>query len=246
VTAPKNRAGTFRNAVEDYDRGRPGYPIEAVRWLTGDAETVVDLGAGTGKLTTSLLKLPHEVVAIEIEQSMVAKLRAGLVDGQAVCARAEALPIRSSSVDCVVVAQAFHWFDNEPALGEMARVLKSRGRLGLIWNVRDRSVDWVDQLVRVTGKDNSEATLSTLAERRPHFEPFESEIFRTVQRVDRAALVAHVRSRSHVAALDEEQRTRITKAVLDLCDAHPDLAGRDAFAFPYETRAFRAFTATSH
>jgi SAM-dependent methyltransferase len=233
------RGGWFRDAAEDYERGRPGYPFEAVRWLIDGAARVVDLGAGTGKLTSSLVELASEVVALELEASMVEKLQRRVAAAHAVCARAEALPIRSDCVDCVVVAQAFHWFDNERALSEMARVLNARGRLGLVWNVRDRSVDWVDQLIRITGEDNSEQTLSTLTSR-PHFDAFEVRTFATVQVVDRGTLMAHVRSRSHVAVLGEKEQLGLVRAVEELCDRHPALAGKSSFELPYETRAFRA------
>ena len=238
--APRERrARSFRDTADDYERGRPGYPIEAVRWLIGDADRVVDLGAGTGKLTRSLVEIVSEVVALELEPSMIQKVSVRVAGAHAVCARAQALPIRSHWADCVVVGQAFHWFDQDRALREMARVLKAEGRLGLVWNVRDESVDWVAQLVRITGKDNSAETLSTLTSR-PHFEAFEARTFRTVQHVDRHTLVAHAHSRSQVAALDEEEKASITRAVLELCDGHPALAGKARFDFPYETQAFRA------
>jgi SAM-dependent methyltransferase len=238
-TARERLAASFGEAVDDYERGRPTYPMDAVRWLVGHASRVVDVGAGTGKLTESLVKMAFEIVAVEPNYSMVKKLGGRVAGAEAVCGRADALPIRSGWAECVVVAQAFHWFDDEPALLEMARVLTARGRLGLAWNVRDESVGWVAELARLTGPDNSQETRSTLTSR-PYFRDFESTTFRTVQVVDRDTLVANVRSRSHVAALNEVDRAEITQAVLRLCDDHPELAGKARFEFPYETQVFRA------
>jgi SAM-dependent methyltransferase len=137
------------------------------------------------------------------------------------------------------VAQAFHWFDNEPVLREMARVLRDGGLLSLVWNVRDHSVDWVSEIVRISGRDNSEKTLSTLTSR-PYFEPFEHATYSFTQGADRDRLVAHVRSRSDVAALDEDEQAWVAGSVLELCDTHPALSGKETFAFPYVTHAFRA------
>lgn len=204
----------------------------------------MDLGAGTGKLTTALEERSEELLAIEAEFAMIRRLAERPGSALLLCARAESLPIASGWADCVVVAQAFHWFDNEMALSEIARILRERGRLALIWNVRDRSVDWVDELVSISGPDNAEAVISNLTSR-PFFEPFEAKSFRTVQIVDRDALVAHVRSRSHVATLDEDERLRVVEAVRDLGESHPSLAGKTRFEFPYVTRAFRARRAES-
>jgi SAM-dependent methyltransferase len=235
----ENRGGSFRDTADDYERGRPSYPMEAVRWLVDDARRVVDLGAGTGKLTEGLVRLAPEIIAVEPEPSMLTKLRSEVTNAHAVCGRAAAIPVVSEWADCVTVAQAFHWFDDEPALREMARVLSARGRLGLVWNVRDESVSWVAELVQITGRDKSHATRSTLKSR-PHFDAFESTTFRFAHKVSPSALVAHVRSRSHVAGLSHEEQKRLVRAVLDLCDEHPDLAGRSSFEFPYLTEAFRS------
>lgn len=235
----EGRAGSFGLAVDDYERGRSGYPTEVVRWLLGDARRVVDLGAGTGKLTELVAPMTSEVLAVEPELSMIKRLRARVPGARAVCGRAHELPIGTGWADCVVVAQAFHWFDAEPVLRELARVLEARGRLGLVWNVRDESVSWVAELTRITGRDNSYQTRSTLTSR-PHFELFESKNFSHVQVVDRNVLIAHVRSRSHFLALDREEQSRVTRAVARLCEHHPDLAGKSRFELPYETQAFRS------
>jgi ubiquinone/menaquinone biosynthesis C-methylase UbiE len=232
-------AGLFGRVADDYERGRPTYPSEAVRWLIGDAQRVIDLGAGTGKLTSALIGLVPEIVAVEPQLSMVNQLKRALAGAHAVCGSAERIPIRSRWADAVVVAQAFHWFDQERAVPEIARVLKPPARLGLIWNVRDESIDWIAELSRLASRDNSAHIRSSLKQV-PLFRPFETKTFQMVQVLDRNALLAHVRSRSTVAAVDEAERIRIMKAVVQLCDRHPDLAGKTRFELRYKTQAFRA------
>jgi SAM-dependent methyltransferase len=167
------------------------------------------------------------------------RLREEVVGTYTVCAQAEALPIDSRWADAVIIGQAFHWFDQERALPEIARILRSRGHLALVWNVRDVSVDWVAELARITGSDNSQQTRSSL-KRTSHFGDFEMRSFQTVHLLDRHALVAHVQSRSHVAVLREADRRRVIEAVIRLRDGHPDLAGQDPIEFPYRTEAYRA------
>ena len=137
----RERAGSFGAAAEVYDRSRPSYPVEAVRWaLPQDARRVLDLGAGTGKLTAVLLDLGLDVVAVEPSAEMRARIpaRAEVLDGSA-----ERIPLPDGSVDAVLAAQAFHWFDLDVALPEIARVLRPGGTLGVLWNERDESVEWV-------------------------------------------------------------------------------------------------------
>jgi SAM-dependent methyltransferase len=234
-----HRAASFGRVVGYYERGRPSYPKAAVDWLVGDARRVVDLGAGTGKLTTSLIAPSRDVVALEPQGPMVEQLHASLDEALAVCAGAEAIPIASGWADVVVVAQAFHWFDQSRALPEIARVLRSGGQLSLVWNVRDESVGWVAELTRIAGRDNSATTRARL-EASPQFGRFESLRVPTVQIMDEESLVAHVRSRSNVAALPDTERTAVIDAVVNLCATHPDLAGKPVIEFPYITEAYRA------
>jgi ubiquinone/menaquinone biosynthesis C-methylase UbiE len=128
----------FANAADVYERARPSYPDEAVAWLVertglGPGSTVVDVGAGTGKLTRLLVPSGARVIAVEPIPEMRVKIEgAEVVDGTA-----EALPLPDASADVVTVAQAFHWFDHERALPELHRVLKPGGSLVLFWNMRD-------------------------------------------------------------------------------------------------------------
>jgi ubiquinone/menaquinone biosynthesis C-methylase UbiE len=132
----------FARGAGAYERGRPGYSPEALSWLVeqlglAPGASVLDLAAGTGKLTRLLTTTGASVVAVEPVDEMRSALAelAPAVDIKA--GTAEAIPLADASVDAVVVAQAFHWFAGEPALAEIARVLTPAGRLGLVWNRRD-------------------------------------------------------------------------------------------------------------
>ena len=132
-------AQAFGGAAELYDRVRPGYPPEAIDWLAQvlDMGMVVDLAAGTGKLTLPLLAVASRVIAVEPSEGMLAVLRRVAPEAEALAGTAESIPLPDSSADAVVVAQAFHWFDHDAALAEIHRVLKPGGALALVWNRRD-------------------------------------------------------------------------------------------------------------
>ena len=150
MTINEQAARGFAAAADAYERGRPEHSAESVELLArelgfGPGSRVVDLGAGTGKLTRQLVATGADVVAIEPIAEMRAKL-ASLPSVHAMAGTAEDLPLPNHSVDAVLVAQAFHWFDALRAMSEIRRVLKPGGGLGLIWQARDASVPWVARL----------------------------------------------------------------------------------------------------
>ena len=122
-------AESFAKVADSYERTRPGYPRGAITWMLGSAVRVLDLGAGTGKLTRELVALGYETTAVEPLPEMLAELRVAVPTVEASVGRAEAIPLPDKSMDAVVVAQAFHWFDATIALAEIARVLQPGGRL---------------------------------------------------------------------------------------------------------------------
>src|SRR3954451_13634147 len=127
------RARSFGAVAEDYERARPGYPKEAVTWLLGPRPLeVVDLGAGTGKLTAVLLGAGHRVVAVEPSDALRKRLAAALPEARVLGGRAEEVPLPDGSAAPVRVGQPFHWFDTDPPLNEIARVLRPGGALGLV------------------------------------------------------------------------------------------------------------------
>jgi SAM-dependent methyltransferase len=233
------RAASFARVADAYERARPGYPADAVLWLAGETPCdVVDLGAGTGKLTRSLAARGHHVVAVEPLGEMLDQLRAAVPGVTAVVGSAESMPLPNGSADVVACAQAFHWFDHGPALAEIARVLRTGGRIALVWNVRDERVPWVadlsDAMVGRTGVDRG---ATEPIERSGLYGDVERATFEHTQDVDREALRALVLSRSFCAVLPEEERAPILGRVERLFDEH---ARNGLLTLPYLVECFRA------
>ena len=233
------RAASFARVADAYERARPGYPADAVLWLAGETPCdVVDLGAGTGKLTRSLAALGHHVVAVEPLPEMLDRLRAAVPGVTAVVGTAESMPLPDDSTDVVACAQAFHWFDHGPALAEIARVLRPGGRVALVWNVRDERVPWVSELSdAMVGRTGVDRGASEPIERSGLYGEVERARFEHTQDVDREALRALVLSRSYCAVLPDEERAPILGRVDRLFDEH----ARDGLlTLPYVVECFRA------
>jgi SAM-dependent methyltransferase len=211
----------YSRSVAAYQRGRPGYPLAAVEFLVarlgvGPGRTVVDLAAGTGKLTRPLLATGAEVVAVEPLAEMRAVLPAG---ARAVDGTAEAIPLTTGSVDAVVVAQAFHWFDGDAALAEIHRVLRPGSALALVWNRRrmDEPVNKAIEELIAPYRGHASAfhtgAWRVAFERTKLFGPLEERVFPNEQFLDANGLVDRVASVSFIAALDEKERTKVLRAV---------------------------------
>ncbi|THV33378.1 class I SAM-dependent methyltransferase [Glycomyces buryatensis] len=241
---PGEHARSFGQAADLYNDIRPDYPAAALEWMLGEPKDVVDLGAGTGLLTRGLIALGHRVTAVDHDEQMLAKL-VSLSPGLAASHQgsAEALPLPDDSADAICGGQSFHWFDFDRALPEFARVLRPGGILAPIWNIRDESVDWIAALSEIIG--SSQGELAATGPTEPgYFAPFfadpERRVFRHEKILDRARLLRLVQSRSYFLTAGEERRREILNAVGELVDTHPQLAGRETFAMPYDTHAFRA------
>lgn len=234
-------ANSFGQAVEQYDAARPDYPQGTAEWLAPiDAGTVVDLGAGTGKFTRALVQRGLTVIAVEPDITMLQKLVANLPTVRAIPGTAEAIPLPDASVDAVVAAQAWHWVDASRAVPEVARVLKPGGTLGLVWNIRDETVDWVHQLSLVMGLSRAEETMRTPIEIGAPFGETEERTQAWTRDFTLDELLALVASRSAVITADEATRQRIFAGVRDLVASHPELSGKPTIPMPYVTRSFRA------
>jgi SAM-dependent methyltransferase len=233
------RAASFGAAADLYERARPGYPEAALDWVLAEgASVVLDLGAGTGKLTRRLLERGLEVIAVEPSGEMLAQLRRHAPDARPLAGRAEAIPLPDESVDAVLVAQAWHWVDVEPASREVARVLRPGGTLGLIWNTRDVSVGWTAEYGRIIegGSDHMDQGAPTVG---PPFRALEHHEVRWSQPTTPEGLVELAASRSYLITAPPAEQEAILEAVRGLTRTHPELAGRTELELPYVTECFR-------
>ncbi|OBF32330.1 SAM-dependent methyltransferase [Mycolicibacterium peregrinum] len=233
MSSPKARSLSFGSEAAAYERGRPSYPPEAIDWLLPEgAHDVLDLGAGTGKLTTRLVERGLDVIAVDPIPEMLELLTNSLPDTPALLGTAEEIPLADNSVDAVLVAQAWHWFDPERAVKEVGRVLRPGGRLGLVWNTRDERSGWVKDLGRIIGPEhdpNSEVALG---------EPFgaiERHQVEWTSYLTPQALIDLVASRSYCITSPERVRTQTLEQVRELLSTHPALAHSSGLALPYVT-----------
>lgn len=239
-----DRSLSFGSAAAAYERGRPSYPPEAIDWLLpGDARQVLDLGAGTGKLTTRLVERGLDVVAVDPIPEMLEVLRTSLPETRALLGTAEDIPLPDNSVDAVLVAQAWHWVDAARAIPEVARVLRPGGRLGLVWNTRDERLGWVRKLGEIIGadgeRDRFDVALSvSFAE--PERHQVEWTNYLTPQ-----ALIDLVSSRSYCITSPAEVRSTTLDRVRELLATHPALANSAGLALPYVTVCIRASLASA-
>jgi SAM-dependent methyltransferase len=228
------RALSFGAAAEQYDAARPSYPAEGVRWaIPPEARRVLDLGAGTGKLTAVLQALGVETVAVEPDDAMRAR-----IPGAALAGTAEQIPLPDGSVDAVVAGQAFHWFDAEQALPEMVRVLRPGGTIGLLWNMYDDRVPWVADFCRIS-RSEALQSLATVMTDAPYDGPAvgttvpERRMFDHEQPMDRALLATQLRSMSQLILQPEDEREALIAEALAVVP-------EGSFGLPHVTDVWRA------
>jgi SAM-dependent methyltransferase len=235
-------AAGFSRAAKEYRQGRPPYPAQAVallgeRLCISAGRTVLDLAAGTGKLTALLAPLGADLIAVEPVDEMRASLAEALPDVRALAGSAEAIPLAEGSVDAVTVAQAFHWFDAARAAAEIHRVLRPGGGLGLIWNSYDARVEWVSRLAALAQARRPEGV--PYYDGRPGldapglFDAPQRSRFRHTHRVTREMLGARVASTSYIATLPDGERATLLSEVDALVAGHPA-----EIDLPYTTDVF--------
>jgi SAM-dependent methyltransferase len=239
----------FRAAADVYDRGRPEYPPGAVAWLAerlriGPGRRVLDLAAGTGKLTRPLAATGADVVAVEPLPEMLRLVVAALPGVETHEGTAEAIPLPDADVDAATVGQAFHWFRMDAALAELHRVLRPGGGLGLVWNTRDQDDPIqaeITRLIRPLARGTPEwlSQRGALAGRIAGelFGPVEEQAFTMHQELDADGLARRVLSISYVAAAPEPRRRRIERELREL-------AGDRVVSLPYTTLCFVSFRVT--
>jgi MOSC domain-containing protein YiiM len=245
----QSAAKGFAAGADAYERGRPDYAHDAIDALVrelgiGPGKRVLDLAAGTGKLTRQLVGTGAELVAVEPIAEMRAKLVAALPSVEAIEGTAERIPLPNHSVGAVVVGQGFHWFDGVRAVSEIRRVLRPTGALGLIWQSRVPNRPWIERLEQIIdAADDGHPRFRTGAWREAFdltalFEPLETATYPTVQRGDAETIVDRVASISYVAALPVDRRGIVLDEVRALLASDPDTAGAEVIELPYQASIF--------
>jgi SAM-dependent methyltransferase len=247
---------SFGAAAAAYAEHRPDYAEAAIRWALEPVSTrqplrVLDLGAGTGKLTAALVALGAEVTAVEPDPAMLAELRRSLGSVRALPGSAEAIPLPDASVDAVLVGQAMHWFDLDRAVPEIARVLAPGGVLAALWNVDDDRIGWVATLAQIS-EGQANVTLRRWRERvgqarQERLAATGSGLFGTPevgefghgQRRTADSLLATIATHSNLLVMEEPDRARLLAQVRDFLHAQPESAAGE-FVLPMVTAVLRA------
>lgn len=238
---------TFGAHADAYEHTRPAWPEEAARWLVPEgAKLVVELGAGTGKLTRALAALGVRVVAVEPDLRMLAVLRGLGLEGLE--SSAEAIPFEDGVADAVVAGSSLHWFKLELALPEIHRVLRPGGRFGFGWNHRDDRQQTIGRIGKAiySAQGRSEVprwrTRDWLQEvtQKGLFDDAEYAQFPHTHQLPRADLDELLIAYSGVAALSEDERRRLFAEVGEILDADPSLHDGEVLRLPYVVNAYRA------
>lgn len=236
----------YGSCSDEYERARPVYPQPAVDEMRrqlrlGPGAIVLELGAGTGKLTRELCSLGIDVIALEPVAAMRARLAGAAPQARPLGASAEHVPCRDACVDAVIAATAFHWFDGERALAEAHRVLRPHGGLALVWNNPDRDHDWVDRVWGVVDRYRGEAPRNldlrwqAPFERTSAFTDLAHRRFDHREELEADDVLARIRSISFIASLPPAERSNALAEVSEVLAKHPAVAGRSRVHLPYRT-----------
>ncbi len=231
---------SFQDGGEHYDRVRPGYPQDSLQWLLPEeAGTAADIGAGTGKFTALLLERGLEVVAVDPSADMLHQLRKSYPSVTAVEGTAEATGLADSTFDVVSVAQAWHWCDPIAASGEIARILRPQGVLGLVWNQLDTSVPWVHRLSRImhAGDVHKPGFRPAIG---PQFAGLESHLTMWEDRVTPEDIMELTKSRSYYLRAGAATRAKVMANLEWYLYEHLGHRREETLPLPYLTHSWRA------
>jgi SAM-dependent methyltransferase len=244
MTAHDALARSFQQTGRDYDRYRPSFPPQAVDALVPTrVPALLDLGAGTGKLTELVRDRAERVFAVDPSERMLSVLHEKLPFVAALRGTAEAIPLPDASVDAVVVAQAFHWFDRDAATAEIARVLRRGGTLGLVWNrsTPDCTWDWACGHVahpRAASDEDLDENDSS-ADRLPGFHLVQERQISWTEQIPRVDYIRRWHTVSAFLTADAVEHADMTARIEAILDADPDSAGRSVLSLRNVADAFR-------
>jgi SAM-dependent methyltransferase len=215
------RSRSFESVAAEYERHRPEYPEEALQWAAEQlglepGMRVLDVGAGTGKLTRGLVALGFEVVAVEPGAPMLEQLRAAVPQAEGHEGSAESIPLPGESVDAAFAGQAFHWFDRAQALPELHRVIGADGGLALLWNWWDERDPLQHELGELIGYAGHEPYREEELPREPWFREVGRTVVETVQESSPEALVGYLATASGFLVAEPEEREESLRAVHEL------------------------------
>jgi SAM-dependent methyltransferase len=236
-----DRSRSFDAAAAEYERHRPEYPEEALRWAVGQlgpepGARVIDVGAGTGKLTRGLVGLGFEVVAVEPGAPMLHQLRAAVPEVEAIEAPAESIPLPDESADVAFAGQAYHWFDRERAVPELHRVVRAGGGLALLWNWWDERDPLQRELGPVVGFGGHRPFTEEELPGAPWFREIARTVIDSVQDSSPDAVVAHLSTTSIFLTMDADECDRRLAEVREIASRYGDRFNvpRHTFVFVFE------------
>jgi SAM-dependent methyltransferase len=232
------RARSFETVAAEYERHRPDYPQEALRWAAdalglAPGARVLDVGAGTGKLTRGLVAIGLEVVAVEPGTPMLEQLRAAVPEAQAHEGSAESIPLPDESVDAAFAAQAFHWFDRDQALPELHRVIAAGGGLALLWNWWDERDPLQHELGELIGYAGHKPYRDAELPGEPWFREVGRTVVETVWESSPDALVGYLSTVSGFLIREPAEQAEHLRAVHELASRYGE-----RFSLPRLTYAF--------